>query len=340
MENSILQTIQTGLLEKRRNLMNWLRQTPEATRSIQLGPEKEGAMLAQIDTIDSALAKVEDKSIGQCEICCEDVEESLLKMDYTSCVCLSHFSDREKMQLESELELVQVIQKAFLPQQIPEIPGLDLAIFSRPAQIVSGDYFDFFKFHNGTHGFVVADAMGHGVSASLIMSALQSSLRTIIPESDSSIEVLKRVNRAFLHNIRFTTFVTVVLCQYDSHNRILSFVNAGHNPPLVFHKHASVISELYPTGAAIGLAESYDLSAGKISLQEGDVVLFYTDGVTDATNSSNEAFGAERLGDLIKQNALSDAQNLLRIIREALFEFVDGKPLEDDITLLACKGTI
>ncbi len=207
MENQALNSIQAGLLEKRRNLVDWLTQTPEPTRMIQLGPEKEQSMQAQVKTIDKALAKVEDKSIGKCEVCHEEMEPALLEMDYTSCICLDHFSDEERQKLELELEFVQVIQKALLPQQIPTIPGLDLAIFSRPAQIVSGDYFDFFSFQDGAPGFVIADAMGHGVSASLIMSGLQSALRTLIPESDSSVEVLKRGQPVFppqypLHDLR------------------------------------------------------------------------------------------------------------------------------------------
>ena len=94
----------------------------------------------QIALIDSALGKVEEKTLGTCEICHQDVDTPLLEMDYTSCICLSHFTDQERAQLESELESIQVIQRALLPEQISSIPGLDLAVFSQPAQIVFGDY--------------------------------------------------------------------------------------------------------------------------------------------------------------------------------------------------------
>lgn len=188
MEAHLLQTIQTSLLEKRDNLINWLKHTPESTKSLQLGSEKELAVQNQIDQIDRALGKVEDKTMGRCEICHEDIEAPVLEMDYTARICLEHFSDQERQQLESELEFIQVIQRALLPQQVPDIPGLDLAVFSRPAQIVSGDYFDFFQYKDGSHGWVVADAMGHGISASLITSGLQSALRILVPENKSRLE--------------------------------------------------------------------------------------------------------------------------------------------------------
>jgi sigma-B regulation protein RsbU (phosphoserine phosphatase) len=246
-------------------------------------------------------------------------------------------SEKERRQLESELEFIQVVQRALLPQQIPAIPQLDLAVFSRPARIVSGDYFDFFQFNDDSHGLVVADAMGHGVSASLIMSSLQSALRMLVPENNSPVDVLKRVNRLFLHNINFTTFVTAFLCQFDPIGPRVTYVNAGHNPPLVYHKLEDETSWLQPTGAAIGLAESYDLKAGTLALSAGDILLLYTDGVTEATNLHEEAFNRSRLASIVRQNSGLSAQDLLFSVREALNEFIAGEPLADDVTLLACK---
>ena len=337
MEKDVFEKIQSGLIEKKHNLDEWLKETPEEKKRVQLGPENEQAVQAQLETIETALVKAEDKSLGKCEVCDCCVESNLLEMDYTACVCLDHFSDQERRKLESELEFIQVIQRALMPQEIPAIPGLDLAVFSRPAQIVSGDYFDFFHYQDGAHGLVVADAMGHGVSASLIMSSLQTALRTLVPENDSPVNVLKRVNRLFLHNANFTTFVTAFLCRFDPFGRQLTFVNAGQNPPLVYRKQPEEIIWLPPTGAAIGLAESYDLKANKLAFSEGDILLLYTDGVTEATNLGMEAFGRERLAALVRQNSGLPAQDLLRVVRAALNDFIDGKVLEDDITLLACK---
>jgi phosphoserine phosphatase RsbU/P len=338
MENDVFERIQSGLVEKKHNLDEWLNETPEEKKRLLLGPEPEQAVQAQLETIETALEKAEDKTLGSCEICHCCVETKLLETDYTACVCLEHLSPQERRKLESELEFIQVIQRALMPQEIPAIPDLDLAVFSRPAQIVSGDYFDFFQFRDGAFGWVVADAMGHGVSASLIMSSLQTALRTLVPENDSPVDVLKRVNRLFLHNANFTTFVTAFLCRFDPNARQVTFVNAGQNPPLLYRRQTGEMVWLPPTGAAIGLAESFELGARTVALSQGDILLLYTDGVTEATNRRAEAFSRERLAALVRQNAGLPAQELLRAVREALNDFIGGEDLEDDITLLACKS--
>ena len=337
MEITLFQKVQNNLLEKRRNLLDWLNQTPDTKKQIALGPEKERGVEAQVEVLDNAITRAKDHTLGHCALCQDYVEPNLLEMDYTSCVCLDHMSEQERRQLESELEFIQVVQRALLPQQIPAVQGLDMAVFSRPARIVSGDYFDFFQFKDGNNGLVVADAMGHGVSASLIMSSLQSALRMLVPENNSPVEVLKRVNRLFLHNINFTTFVTAFLCSFNPTERLITYVNAGQNPPLVFHKQTNEITWLQPTGAAIGLAESFDLNAGTLAVSEGDILLFYMDGVTEATNRREEAFNRFRLASIVQQNAGLSAQNLLGTVREALNDFIAGQDLADDVTLLACK---
>ena len=182
MEINVFQRIQTGLIEKRRNLIDWLRQTPELKKQVQLGPASERAVQDQIATVNTALKKIEDNTLGICEVCHGLVDAPLLEMDYTASVCLGDLSEPEQLRLQAELEFIQVIQRGLLPQQVPDIPGMDLAVFSRPARIVSGDYFDFFEFRDGAYGLAIADAMGHGMPASLLMSSLQSALRTLAQE--------------------------------------------------------------------------------------------------------------------------------------------------------------
>lgn len=337
MDIPVLQRIQTGLLEKRRTLLDWLRSTPAPKKEIQLGSASEGAVQAQVTTIETALGKLDNHTLGVCEICHGEIEPSLLEMDYTASICLRDLSDQERLRLESELEFIQVIQKALLPQQVPAIPGLDLAVFSRPAQIVSGDYFDFIEFQNGSHGLAIADAMGHGMPASLLMSTLQSALRTLAPEHDSPAEMLARVNRVFVHNSTFTAFVTAFLCRYDAQTQTLTFCNAGHNPPILFCPQSGEVSWLRPTGPAVGLPETFSIQEQQFACSLGDVLLFYTDGVTEATNAREEAFGPERLAKLVRQSAGLPAQILLRAVRWALYDFIGERPLEDDITLIACK---
>src|SRR3990172_7309117 len=138
--------VETGLEQKQSNLLQWIETTPEEKKQTQLGPVDETAVEEHLHVIEESLEKIEEGVFGICEVCHESVDDELLQMDYTSAVFLGHFSEAELRELESELELSQVLQRGLLPQQVPPIDGINVAAFSRPAQIVGGDYFDFVDF--------------------------------------------------------------------------------------------------------------------------------------------------------------------------------------------------
>jgi sigma-B regulation protein RsbU (phosphoserine phosphatase) len=338
MQTSLINQIREGLLEKRENLEHWQVATPESKKQMELGYADESAIDAHMEVIDASLQKMEEGRYGICEICHESVDSELLQMDFTATVCLGHYSENELRQLESELEMSQVIQRAMLPQQVPSIPRYEIAAFSRPAQIVTGDYFDFLNFEDGTHGFVVADVSGHGVSAGMLMSSLQTVFHTLAPETDSPVDVLKRINKLYVNNINFTTFVTLFFARLDPHERMLSYANAGHNPPLLYRSSAQECTWLKPTGPAIGLMEEYPLRLDQVNLIEGDILLFYTDGIIEALNpQGTEQFGYDRLSAVIHQNSGLHANELVQKLRQELNDFTQGSLLADDITLVVCK---
>jgi len=132
------------------------------------------------------------------------------------------------------------------------------------------------------------------------MTSMQTALRTLVPEHDSPAEVLQRVNRLFLHNVNFPTFVTTFLGRYDPSTRVLTYCNAGHNPPLFYCRQEKNVAWLQPTGAAIGLLEEYTLDLGTITFCDGDILLLYTDGVTEAINSQEEQFDYHRLAEAVQ----------------------------------------
>jgi sigma-B regulation protein RsbU (phosphoserine phosphatase) len=236
--------------------------------------------------------------------------------------------------------LAQDVQKMLLPQEVPNIPGLEIAVFSRPAQIVGGDYFDFIDFSNGFHGLAIADVADHGVSASLHMASIQALLRTLVPVNKSPAEVMRQVHKLFIHNIRFETFVTFFIGAFDSSTKTLTFCNAGHQPPLILRKTKSKeesVEMLRPTGAAIGLIEEAEFAENTIELQEEDLLVLYTDGVTEAMNLQNQEFGRERLTVLSRQVNTLPVKEIVKEIRQGLEEFSEGKPLDDDTTLVVCK---
>jgi sigma-B regulation protein RsbU (phosphoserine phosphatase) len=340
MEAKVFEQFRYNLVEKRQTLTDWLSTASARKKQARLGPADEGAVRAHLDVIDTAIEKSATETLGLCTVCHDYVDAEFLEIDYTCCVCIDHLSEEEKRSLENELELSQTVQKGLLPQQVPDIPGLELAVFSRPAQIVSGDYFDFFLFGDGAHGLTIADVAGKGVSASLVMASVQTALRALAPTSRSPGEVLRRMNHLFCHNIQFTTFVTVFLGSFDQRAHTLTYGNAGHNPPLVFRNGAGAgdpVAWLRPTGAAIGLVEEAQFGVERTGLFPGDTLLLYTDGVTEATNRQNEEFGEERLAELVRRESGSSAKALVRSLRGALEAFSDGRPLSDDTTIIACK---
>ncbi len=341
MDTSVFQHIRTSLLEQRQNLTDWLFTTPPRERQVRLGPMDEQALQAHLQVLDTAIEKAEDQTLGLCQVCEDYIEEDQLVMDYTRCVCLDHLSTEDKERLEFELELSTKVQRALLPQQVPEIPGLEMAAFSRPADIVGGDYFDFLRFWDGAHGLVIGDVAGHGMSTSLLMASLQATLRTLAPDYGAPAEVVRRLNLLFSHNIHMTSFVTLFLAHFDSQTYDLTYCNAGHNPPLLRTRFngTEMFSWLRPTGAAIGLVEEFQFEAETVKLVPGDVLLLYTDGITEAMNPQGEAFGQERLVQLVRHGSHWSAQELVWNVRRQLQEFTQGQPMADDTTMIVCKVT-
>lgn len=340
MEASVFTRIRENLLATRNNLTGWLRTSPPRDRQTHFGPASERAAQTHLHVLETAIAKAENQTLGVCQVCHGYVDPEHLEMDYTACICIDHFSGEERRQLEADLELSQKVQKALLPQQLPHIPGLELAVFNRPAQIVGGDYFDFFHFADGSHGLAIADVAGHGMSASLLMASVQTALLTLAPTTNSPADVLNHLNRFFLHNVHLTTFVTLFLARFDPARRTLTYSNAGHNPPLLYHSQTNgsePAAWLAPTAAAIGLIEEFEPGLETVTLAQGDLLLLYTDGVTEAINPAEEQFGKERLAALVQQEAGSPARMVVQALRQGLQEFIQGQPLADDTTIVVGK---
>lgn len=329
--------IEVSLLEKRQHVENWLEQSSSAEKENCLAHQAESCVQPHLAVIETSLEKIKDHSLGYCHICQGAIEPYLMALDYTSSICLDCMADEDKRALERELELSRRFQNAMLSGDLPTIPGAELSIFSRPAQVFSGDYFDVIRFRNGSFGLVVADAMGHGLSASFVMTCLQTAFRTLCMDSDILEEILTRIHRLLLHNVNFTIFATAFVGRYDPATRYFTYSNAGHNPPILYHNQTSTVNLLSPTGPAIGIIEDYAIQSNTLQLSPGDVVLFYSDGASEASNPQGEGFGPERLVDLVLQHADLNPLALIQQIKQELYHFSEGHAIEDDITLAAFK---
>jgi len=335
MDKKFFGRFRQSLVGQRENIQEWLETTTPEEKQVRLGPLPETSIQKHLEVLDVAVAKAEDKTLGLCEVCNDYVEMSRLEVDYTASVCIDHYTEDQRRKLENELELSQKVQRALLPQQIPDLPGLELAAFTQPARIVGGDYFDFFHFKDGSPGLVIADVMGKGVAASLLMASLQASLRILVTEEEEPREVVKRLNYLFCHNINLTKFVTLFLARYEPDSKTLNYCNAGHNPPLLFGNQKS--RWLQSTSPAIGLVENFQFESAVITLVPGDILLLYTDGVTEARNPGEEEFGTDRLADILTANARLSPRELVTSVRRSIQEFTNGESLEDDTTIVVVK---
>lgn len=332
--------IRLSLEAKRDSVLGWLDGFPDERKAAALGPTGEGDVRAHLEVIDQSLQQVEAGTLGMCVVCHEPVEQDLLELNYTSTVCITHFSQDEIRTLERELELAQRVQRSLLPAHDPHIPGLDVAAFRQPAQIVGGDYFDFIRFLNGDQGLIIADVAGHGISAGLQMASLQAMLRSVIPGSTSPAEVVRQLHNLFIHNIRFTTFVTLFVGAFDPDSGVLLYSNAGHNPPLLLRDSQTPGDRtvwLVPTGPAIGLVEGADFKEASIELSAGDLMILYTDGVIETVDGRKNPYGVDRLRTRANRARARSPREVLRDIRDELQDFAAGESLDDDSTLVVAR---
>jgi sigma-B regulation protein RsbU (phosphoserine phosphatase) len=340
MENTFLENIRDGLVEKQQGLLDWLHKSPPYKKSVTLGPSTEKAVQNHLDTIEDCIDRAESGTLGICDVCHEYVDTDLLEVDYTARVCLEHYSQEEMSRLEDELELAQTVQRTLLPQEVPNFPGMEIAAFSKPAQIVGGDYFDFFRLKNGDYGFAIADVAGHGMSAGLHMASVQAMLRSIVSIYESPEGIIKQLHHLFIHNIRFTTFVTIFMAAYNPSTRTLTYINAGHNPPFLIRRSENenaLIQQLHPTTAAIGLIEETNFEEKTIDLQNNDYLVMYTDGVIEAINPGYEQFGSDRLIKILETYYRIPPVDVIHGIRLELDGFTHGQPIEDDTTLIVAR---
>ena len=238
MDNIKLKRYKLLLRSHKQNLQNWLNsRSSRVYRVMGYDSSKtNSASLSKDDLvitkIDDALNKINKGSFGQCELCDGEIEEECLALDFTTCVCLDHYSDHQIKDLERDLELAAKVQKQLFPQEIPEIEGVEISVRTEPAKIVGGDYFDFFNFRNSLKAFTIADVMGKGLPASMLMSNLQASLRILGPENDTLEKTVSRLNELFRFNLKTIKFITMFIGSIDTKNKILYYCNAGHNPPI------------------------------------------------------------------------------------------------------------
>jgi PAS domain S-box-containing protein len=244
----------------------------------------------------------------------------------------------------AELQIAAEIQKSFLPDTIPNITGFDVAARTVMAKEVGGDFFDvipyeIMAFDEGRHGLLVADVAGKGVPAALFMALSRVVVRVNALWHKDPAKVIYNSNNTIAQDAKSGMFVTLFFGMLNKKDRSLTYVNAGHNPPLVYRSQSRTIEKLLPTGIVLGVMEDQDYESKTVTIGKDDIIVMYTDGVTESINKQEELFGEKRLIELIQSNAHLPAQAMLEKILSAVDGFADGMPQFDDMTMLIIKGT-
>ena len=242
----------------------------------------------------------------------------------------------ERERLDRELQLAREIQQRFLPTAPPNVPGYELQGISFPSYEIGGDYYDFIPRPGGRMIVALGDVSGKGTSAALLMSSLHASVHAQVASHQTLAETITAVNRYLADNIPANRFVTLFYAELDPATGTLTFLNAGHNPPLIVHA-AGTVEHLAAGGVPLGIIPFAEYREGRAHLQPGDALVAYSDGVTETQNPQGEEFGAERLHQVIWQNIDQPASGLRDRIESALTKFAQGTPAVDDITLLIVK---
>ncbi len=242
----------------------------------------------------------------------------------------------EQKALEEELAIARRIQQTFLPEKAPVVPGLDIAGINIPSEAVGGDYYDYIDIVKNQFGIAIGDVSGKGIGAALIMAAFRASLKAEIRNNYAIRTIFAKVNSLLYESIERENYVTSVYGVLDAKNRVFTFSNAGHNPPLLFKSDSRII-DLTEGGLALGMFPGSQYEERPVYIDNGDILLFYTDGVTEAQNKNNEEFGENRLKKLVRQSKESSAREIINRVVDSVQQFKDpSKPL-DDLTMILIK---
>ncbi len=249
----------------------------------------------------------------------------------------------EQERLQKEMQLAQDIQQTLLPSDVPELEGYEIASYYQAAKEVGGDYYDFIEVDKDTLGIVVADVSGKGVPGSLIMTMIRTALRTEARSIKSASEVLARVNDFVVNDMKKGMFVTLFYVIIDSKKRRINYASAGHNPMILYRQGTKNTYYLNPRGFPVGISLpdpslfKKSIESDTIQLAEDDILIIYTDGITEAMNNRRELFSEERLQKAVRDYGNLHVQEFIDNLKEEIDSFAEGFEQSDDITLVAIK---
>ncbi|HWE48438.1 MAG TPA: SpoIIE family protein phosphatase [Bryobacteraceae bacterium] len=244
--------------------------------------------------------------------------------------------EQARQLMARDLEQAAEIQQGFLPAIAPKVRGLDLAGHNAPCRTVGGDYYDFFPYGSSRVAMVLGDVSGKGMPASLLMMGLQARVQVLIEEPKSLAEVMTKLNRITAANCPANRFITLFFCILDGDTGELIYCNAGHNPPVLVRADGTY-ELLSGGGPVIGILPHIDYQEFRARLSEGDALVIYSDGVTEAANPNDEELETEGLAEVVKKYRAAEAPTIVKEINKAVAVYTAGAPQADDITVIVAR---
>ena len=245
-----------------------------------------------------------------------------------------HEERLENQRMEQELAMAAKIQNNLMPYEDPVIPGYEIAAKNVPSRVIGGDFYDFVLFDESHIGIVIADVSGKGIPAAILMASARASLRAYLKDPHCVGEVMTELNHVLCRDTRSEQFVTLFNGMLDIEDGTMAYVNAGHNAPILIRDHECI--SLDKGGPILGILDSASYEEGAVHVSEGDILLFYTDGITEAERNGRH-FGERRLLQLIRSNVRKHTAELLETIFGSVAEFSGNVPQSDDRTAIVLQ---
>jgi phosphoserine phosphatase RsbU/P len=296
-------------------------------------PAADASLSELLTAVDTALSHIDQGTFGLCEMCHDSIEAERLLADPLVQFCLDHLTGAEQRALESDLSLAARIQRALLPKAGMAPAGWDVHYYYQAAGMVSGDYCDLFETDGGLL-FMLGDVSGKGVAASMLMSHLHATFRSLAEAGLPLDRLVEDANRIFCESTLAGQFATLVVGR-GAPDGSVEFVSAGHLP--VLHIHSEGATPRDSTGVPLGMFCNTRFPVHRLTLAHGDTLFLYTDGLTEAQNRAGAEYGLHRIRALAARHTGIDSAGLLSKCLEDLLDFRDGLKQTDDLALLAVR---
>lgn len=245
----------------------------------------------------------------------------------------------EKQRIQQGLFIARDIQRALLPAGPLEVQGLDVFGISAGCEETSGDYFDYIRLGQGRVGLVVGDVAGHGIGAAMFMATARALLRAFLYANSDPAVTLGNLNDFLSEDMETGRFMTLFYGDLDVATRTVTYVRAGHNPPLLYRRATDAFEELEAPGVALGMVRGFRYKASEpVALKTGDILFLYTDGIVETMNPAKEQFGIERAADLLRRHRERSSRDLCEILRREVDEFSGHAPQQDDLTMILARA--